>query len=163
MPNFYSLNIPKARIARVTLLFRGCNKISHLGTLITKWHFITPGPSLRNVTFRRILALAIDWFSAILITQLIPNSGDYGTRTNSLFTLVIFSAQIITLVTLTGSSFGHRFLGLRVLSNKNQRNPNLFQSILRTFFIILVFPPLLTDKDGIGLHDRLAKTQIVRI
>ena len=158
-----TLNIPKSRIVGVTHLFRACNKISQLSKLLLMWHFLWRGPSLMKVTIRRILALAIDWFSAILITQLIPSSGDYGTRTNSLFTLLIFSFQIVILVTLTGSSFGHRFLGLKVLSKKNNQKPNLFQSILRTFLIVLAFPPLLVDKDGNGLHDRIAKTHIVRI
>jgi uncharacterized RDD family membrane protein YckC len=34
---------------------------------------------------------------------------------------------------------------------------------IRTFLIALVIPAVVTDKDGRGLHDRIAKTVVMRL
>jgi len=34
---------------------------------------------------------------------------------------------------------------------------------IRTFLIALVIPAVVTDKDGRGLHDRIAKTVVMRV
>jgi uncharacterized RDD family membrane protein YckC len=36
-------------------------------------------------------------------------------------------------------------------------------AILRTALVFLVVPPLLTDADGRGLHDRLCRTIVIRM
>ena len=61
------------------------------------------------------------------------------------------------------SSFGQRIFGLRVQDINTQQKPRLIQSLIRTLLIILVFPPLLSTASGRGLHDRIAKTQIISV
>ena len=113
--------------------------------------------------FKRILALIIDWIAAILVVQIIPDGPDYGTQSHALLTLLIFASQVFLFTWLTGSSFGQRIFGLRVQDINTQQKPRLIQSLIRTLLIILVFPPLLSTASGRGLHDRIAKTQIVQI
>jgi len=115
------------------------------------------------MTGKRILALIIDWASAILVVQVIPNAPEYGTQRNSLLTLIIFALEVILFTWLMGSSFGQRIVGLRVKDFNKDSNPSLFQSIFRTLLIVLIIPPLLADSDGRGLHDRLAKTKITNV
>jgi uncharacterized RDD family membrane protein YckC len=115
------------------------------------------------MTGKRILALIIDWASAILVVQVIPNAPEYGTQRNSLLTLIIFALEVILFTWLMGSSFGQRIVGLRVKDFVKDSNPSLLQSIFRTLLIVLIIPPLLADSDGRGLHDRLAKTKIINV
>jgi uncharacterized RDD family membrane protein YckC len=115
------------------------------------------------MTGKRILALIIDWASAILVVQVIPNAPEYGTQRNSLLTLIIFALEVILFTWLMGASFGQRIVGLRVKDFINDSNPSLLQSIFRTLLIVLIIPPLLADSDGRGLHDRLVKTKITNV
>lgn len=115
------------------------------------------------MTGKRILALIIDWASAILVVQVIPNAPEYGTQRNSLLTLIIFALEVMLFTWLMGASFGQRIVGLRVKDFINDSNPSLLQSIFRTLLIVLIIPPLLADSDGRGLHDRLAKTKITNV
>jgi len=115
------------------------------------------------MTGKRILALIIDWASAILVVQVIPNAPEYGTQRNSLLTLIVFALEVILFTWLMGASFGQRIVGLRVKDFINDSNPSLLQSIFRTLLIVLIIPPLLADSDGRGLHDRLAKTKITNV
>ena len=115
------------------------------------------------MTGKRILALIIDWASAILVVQVIPNAPEYGTQRNSLLTLIIFALEVILFTWLMGASFGQRIVGLRVKDFVKDSNPSLLQSIFRTLLIVLIIPPLLADSDGRGLHDRLVKTKITNV
>lgn len=109
---------------------------------------------------RRIVALAIDWGASILVAQVIPGVSEYGSRSNSLATLAIFTFEVVILTWLMGASFGQKLVGLRIISTDG-KNVKLIQAIVRTFFIILVFPPLLADKENRGLHDKIARTRLL--
>ena len=115
------------------------------------------------MTLKRILALIFDWGAAILVVQVIPNGPDYGTQSNSLLTLIVFATEVTLFTWMMGSSFGQRIVGLRVIDFYSDSNPTFVQSVFRTFLIVLLVPPLLADAEGRGLHDRLAKTKIIKI
>ena len=115
------------------------------------------------MTIKRILALIFDWVAAILVVQVIPNGPDYGTQSNSLLTLLIFAIEVALFTWMMGSSFGQRIVGIRVRDFSIDKNPTLFQSLIRTFLIVVLIPPLLADSEGRGLHDRLAKTKLIKI
>ena len=111
---------------------------------------------------RRVLALSIDWaiasFTAALVYPL--QSSALGP---SLFRLGVFVLEVALLTSLGGASAGQRVLGLRVLSWPD----NLFLRpgpiLLRTILIALVIPAVVTDKDCRGLHDRVAKSVVMRV
>jgi uncharacterized RDD family membrane protein YckC len=114
------------------------------------------------MTLRRIVALAIDWTASILVAQVIPGVSEYGSRSNSLVTLAVFTSEVVILTWLMGASFGQKLVGLRIISIDG-KNVKLIQAIVRTFFIVLVFPPLLADKENRGLHDKIARTKIIKL
>jgi uncharacterized RDD family membrane protein YckC len=114
------------------------------------------------MTLKRILALIFDWGAAILVVQVIPNGPDYGTQSNSLLTLIVFATEVTLFTWMMGSSFGQRIVGLRVIDFYSDSNPTLVQSLFRTLLIVLLIPPLLADSEGRGLHDRLAKTKLIK-
>ena len=115
------------------------------------------------MTLKRILALIFDWGAAILVVQVIPNGPDYGTQSNSLLTLIVFATEVTLFTWMMGSSFGQRIVGLRVIDFYSDSNPTFVQSVFRTFLIVVLVPPLLADAEGRGLHDRLAKSKIIKI
>ena len=111
---------------------------------------------------RRVLALSLDWaiasFTAALVYPL--QSSALGP---SLFRLGVFVLEVALLTSLGGASAGQRVMGLRVLSWPD----NLFLRpgpiLLRTMLIALVITAVVTDKDGRGLHDRAAKSVVMRV
>lgn len=110
---------------------------------------------------RRIVALMIDWVAAILVTHLafpdlVYGSGDFGA-----VTLGIFAAQVFVLTATTGASFGYRFTGIRLISISPVRVTYL-KVLVRTALLCLVFPALIWDRDGRGLHDKAVGTITMR-
>jgi uncharacterized RDD family membrane protein YckC len=106
----------------------------------------------------RLLAFVIDGIASDLValTFTRPPSAAYTTAV-----YVIFIVEIIVLTALTGASFGQWVVGLRV--HRLDGNPVGFRAaIIRTVLLALVVPVLLTDREGRGLHDRAAGTDIVR-
>ncbi|NCU82544.1 MAG: RDD family protein [Actinobacteria bacterium] len=111
---------------------------------------------------RRLLALSIDWAIASLSAGLV-----YPLQASalgpSLFRLGVFVLEVALLTSLGGASAGQRVMGIRVLSWPD----NLFLRpgpiLLRTILIALVIPAVVTDKDGRGLHDRAAKSVVMKV
>lgn len=109
-------------------------------------------------TWRRIIALFVDWNAARLVTLLLVDGVSPGTQ--SLITLGIFALEITLLTWLAQASFGQRLVGIRVVGLT--RRLGVVACALRTVLICLVFPPLVWDSDGRGLHDRAVDSVVVR-
>ncbi|MCW2911770.1 MAG: domain containing protein [Actinomycetia bacterium] len=102
---------------------------------------------------RRLLALLIDWLASTVVALVIFHSAGW--------TLVVFSAEVYLLTALTGFTLGKRLLGLRV-ARLDGRPVGFLWSLVRTILLITVIPPLVTDRDLRGLHDRAANTIVIR-
>ncbi|MFM8193205.1 MAG: RDD family protein [Actinomycetota bacterium] len=111
---------------------------------------------------RRFIAICIDWaiatFSAALIIPL--QSSSLGP---SLTRLGVFVLEVAVLTSLGGASAGQRIMKLRVLSFPDHLFVRPVPIFVRTFLIALVIPAVVTDRDGRGLHDRVAKTVVMRL
>jgi uncharacterized RDD family membrane protein YckC len=113
---------------------------------------------------RRLGAVVIDWLLCELIAVgLLGTSfgggGAAGSR-GTWWPLVVFAAENLLLVATTGSTVGHRLLGLQV----RRVGPGFYpvQVAVRTVLLCLFVPAVLTGSDGRGWHDRVAGTVIVR-
>ncbi|MFJ9003618.1 RDD family protein [Streptomyces canus] len=110
---------------------------------------------------RRLGALAVDWAMSVLIaSQLITKS--YGGPATSNWALLVFFVMGVLTVGTIGFTPGKRLFGLRVIALDTGR-VNPVRALLRTVLLCLALPALIWDRDGRGLHDRLAKTVEVRI
>jgi uncharacterized membrane protein required for colicin V production len=107
---------------------------------------------------RRVVALFIDWIAAMLISRALV--GTPGTTLESFATLGIFAVEVTILTWLWGSSFGQRIVGLRVVGRT--RRLGFVATLLRTVLICIVIPPVITDADGRGLHDRAVDSVVIR-
>ncbi|MGW3916547.1 RDD family protein [Streptomyces sp. NPDC005070] len=108
---------------------------------------------------RRLGALAVDWGLCLLIAYGLLTDG-YGQATGNWALLVFFVLGVLTVGTV-GFTPGKRLLGLRVVPEGGGRlNP--LRVVLRTALLCVAVPALIWDRDGRGLHDRLARTIEVR-
>jgi RDD family len=103
---------------------------------------------------RRVLALLIDWLLSMVIA--------YWLTHNQFWTIAVFAVETYILTALTGTTVGKRLAGIRVV--RLSGGPVGFGwALVRTVILLTVVPPLLTDRDLRGLHDRASDTVVVRI
>ncbi|MDQ0747952.1 putative RDD family membrane protein YckC [Streptomyces africanus] len=109
---------------------------------------------------RRLGALAVDWGLSLLIAYgLITQS--YNEAAQIWAPLIMFALMVLTVGTL-GFTPGKRLFGLRVVALDTGR-VSPWRAVLRTVLLFLAIPALIWDRDGRGLHDRLAGTVEVRL
>ncbi|MEU6401683.1 RDD family protein [Streptomyces sp. NPDC046985] len=109
---------------------------------------------------RRLGAVAVDWCLCMMIAYGLITHG-YGQATGNWALLIFFVLGVLTVGTL-GCTPGKRLLGLRVVAVRTGRVQPL-RALLRTALLCLALPALIWDRDGRGLHDRLAGTVEVRL
>ncbi|KUN28548.1 hypothetical protein AQJ23_06300 [Streptomyces antibioticus] len=110
---------------------------------------------------RRLGALAVDWGMSILIASQLITQGYKVPATSNWALLVFFAMSVLTVGTI-GFTPGKRLFGLRVVEvTTGQVKP--LRALLRSVLLCLAVPALIWDRDGRGLHDRLAGTVEVRI
>ncbi|MFG2130489.1 RDD family protein [Streptomyces sp. NPDC048751] len=109
---------------------------------------------------RRLGALAVDWGLCLLIAYgLITQS--YHDAAQVWAPIILFVLMVLTVGTI-GFTPGKRLFGLRVVA-LDTGTVNPLRALLRTVLLFLAIPPLIWDRDGRGLHDRLARTVEVRV
>src|ERR1700733_967184 len=103
---------------------------------------------------RRVAALFIDWLLSMLIA--------YWLTKSQFWTIAVFAVEVYILTALGGITVGKRLVGIRAV--RIGGGPIGFGwALVRTAILLTVVPPLLTDRDLRGLHDRAANTIVVRI
>ena len=112
------------------------------------------GPGSLAGQGRRLGALCVDWAIAYLITLALgwrPSTaaGQWGV-------VVIFAAEHLLLLSTLGYTIGKRLFGTRVGKLGGPLTP--LHVIARTLLLLLIIPAVIWDRDGRGMHDRLAGT-----
>jgi uncharacterized RDD family membrane protein YckC len=115
------------------------------------------GPRSVATIGRRLVALLIDWLLCTLIARAAIRSQDW-----QYWTLAIFAAQDYLLTALTGLTIGKRVAGIRVV-RLDGKLVGFGRGLVRTLLLLLVVPPLVTDRDMRGLQDRAANTVVIRL
>ncbi len=105
---------------------------------------------------RRLGALLIDWVLCLIIARAFLHGSSAP-----VLTLAIFAAEVYVLTALTGFTVGKRVLGIRV-ARLDGKPVGLFWALVRTLLLLTVIPPLVSDRDLRGLHDRAANTIVLR-
>lgn len=111
-------------------------------------------------------ALLIDWLTSYAIALgFFSGGGSLIERAPNarLPVLVIFFLQITILITLTGSSFGHRLMKMKVVRFSDGGPVGLPQVLLRTTLVCLVITAITFDDNGRGVHERLSNTKLINI
>ena len=103
---------------------------------------------------RRVLALFIDWLLCMLIAYWLTGS--------QFWTIAVFAVEVYVLTATTGFTVGKRLTGLRTIRTSGGLI-GFKWALVRTAILLTVVPPLLTDRDLRGLHDRAADTIVIRL
>ncbi|TQL50583.1 RDD family protein [Ornithinicoccus hortensis] len=124
---------------------------------------------------RRLAGVVIDWVLCLLIANAALGLG-FGEASGaaSFAPLAVFAVENLLLVSTLGTTIGHRIVGLQVLRVyaepvRAPDGPTLVAGVpgfarggIRTVLLCLAIPALIWDADGRGMHDRWARTVIVR-
>lgn len=102
----------------------------------------------------RLQAFAIDWAMCLPIALAFWHNPGWSTP--------VFALETLVLTTFLGASAGQFLRGLRVV-RLDGRPPGLLRSLLRTLLLLLLVPAVIWDRDGRGLHDKVAGTLLVRV
>lgn len=103
---------------------------------------------------RRVLALGIDWALALMVSRAFFDSDNTAT-------LTFFMLEQWLLVATIGNSFGHLIAGIKV-RKLDGSYVGIVPALIRIGLILLVIPAVIWDTDNRGLHDKAAKTVLVR-
>lgn len=117
------------------------------------------GPGSAAPVGRRFGALFLDWALCMLIAYGLFARDGQSVANYALGVLLVLN--ILTVGTV-GFTPGKRVFGLRVVSESRGRL-GLGWAVLRSALLCLAVPALVWDRDGRGLHDRLARAVQVRI
>lgn len=118
------------------------------------------GPGSVATFGRRFGALLVDWGLCVLIAYGLFTGG--GQQATSNRALIIFLVLSLLTVGTVGFTPGKRLFGLRVIAENGERL-GVGRVVVRSLLLCLAIPALVWDRDGRGLHDRLARAVQVRI
>ncbi len=118
------------------------------------------GPGAIAPLGRRFGALFIDWTLCMLIAYGLLARGDQQAAGN--WALGIFLVMSLLTVGTIGCTPGKRLLRIRVIAEDGGRL-GFGRVAVRTVLLVLAIPALVWDRDGRGLHDRLARAVQVRM
>jgi uncharacterized RDD family membrane protein YckC len=107
---------------------------------------------------RRLVALVIDWALCTLVASLFVDD----LRTNPWPQLGVFVLVNVFFLGLFGQTPGMAVLRIRCISIADGGAIGLLRGFVRAVLLALVIPALINDKDGRGLHDRAARSVVVR-
>jgi uncharacterized RDD family membrane protein YckC len=122
------------------------------------------GPGSIAPTGRRLGAFIVDAIAASLVAALFTASVAGHRGTDALpgsWSLIPLALDYLVGLPLAGRTLGMNLFGIRVIAVE-RANPSaritVMDAAVRTVLLMLLIPALVWDKDGRGLHDRLART-----
>jgi uncharacterized RDD family membrane protein YckC len=122
------------------------------------------GPGSLAPTGRRLGAFVVDCLAAALVAGLFTATRSHHSGAAALpgsWSLIPFALDYIIGLPLAGRTLGMNLFGLRVVRVDRRTRVTVLDAIVRTVFLGLLVPAVIWDKDGRGLHDRLARTSVV--
>lgn len=121
------------------------------------------GPGSLASLFSRMGALLIDWIICMALAWLITLQTDVLGHYSTLTWLLFLVWRTIS-VWLFAQSPGHAVMGIGVgRIDKPDERVGFVRALVRTFFTLFLFPPIIQDTDGRGMHDRATGTAVVRV
>jgi uncharacterized RDD family membrane protein YckC len=114
---------------------------------------------------RRMLGITIDWFAAYAVTLgFFAGDGSFLERSRNVggTVLLVLALEYIVLVALTGSSFGHRIVGLKVVRFSDGGPVTILQALIRTVLLVTIVAAITFDENGRAPNERLSNTVLVK-
>ena len=114
---------------------------------------------------RRMLGITIDWLAAYAITLgFFSGGGSLLERSRGAggTVLIVLALEYLILVSLGGSSFGHRIVGLKVVRFSDGGAVTPIQALIRTALMIIIITAITFDENGRGVNERLSNSVLVK-
>jgi uncharacterized RDD family membrane protein YckC len=114
---------------------------------------------------RRMLGITIDWFAAYAVTLgFFAGDGTFLERSRNVggTVLLVLTLEYLVLVALTGSSFGHRIVGLKVVRFSDGGPVTILQALIRAVLLVTVVAAITFDENGRAPNERLSNTVLVK-
>lgn len=114
---------------------------------------------------RRALGITIDWIACHAISLgFFAGGGSFADRVpGARFpVLLLLFAEYSILVALTGTSFGHRVVGLKVVRFSDGGPVTPLQALIRTALLLPIVTAITFDENGRGINERLSNTVLMR-
>jgi uncharacterized RDD family membrane protein YckC len=114
---------------------------------------------------RRMLGITIDWFAAYAVTLgFFAGDGTFLERSRNVggTVLLVLTLEYLILVALTGSSFGHRIVGLKVVRFSDGGPVTILQALIRTVLLVTIVAAITFDENGRAPNERLSNTVLVK-
>jgi uncharacterized RDD family membrane protein YckC len=112
-----------------------------------------------------MLGISIDWLAAYAITLgFFAGGGSFLERSRGVggTVLLVLTLEYLILVTLSGSSFGHRIVGLKVVRFSDGGAVTPLQALIRTVLMVTIVGAITFDENGRGINERLSNTVLVK-
>ena len=113
---------------------------------------------------RRLLGITLDWVAAYaLALGFFAGDGSFLERSRGIggTVLLIMAFEYLILVSLGGSSFGHRIVGLKVVRFSDGGAATPLQAMIRTVLMVIIITAITFDENGRGINERLSNTVLV--
>ena len=114
------------------------------------------GPGAVATFGRRMIAFVLDAVACGLVAGLWTAPDAPGP-----WSFVPLTILYVGAVAAAGQTLGMRLLGVRLVQ-LGRGNPSVPWAALRFVLLCLLIPALISDRDGRGLHDKAARTVVVR-
>lgn len=119
------------------------------------------GPGALSGLGRRTAALLIDWVMSMGISALVISVTGIG-QSMSTITLLVWFVLGVGAVTIFSFTPGQLIAGIQVARVDARARVGFVRAFVRTFFLLFVFPAVISDHDGRGMHDRATGTAMLR-
>ncbi|WP_420751169.1 RDD family protein [Rhodococcus sp. O3] len=120
------------------------------------------GPGSLATTGKRVLALMIDWFTAMGVAMLLVGENPLESSNLSAYTLIVWFVVGVLCVTLFSFTPGQYIAGLQVARVDAPKRVGIVRALSRQLLLVFIAPALVTDVDNRGLQDRATQTAVVR-
>jgi uncharacterized RDD family membrane protein YckC len=114
---------------------------------------------------QRMLGITIDWFAAYAVTLgFFAGDGTFLERSRNVggTVLLVLTLEYLVLVALTGSSFGHRIVGLKVVRFSDGGPVTILQALIRTVLLVTIVAAITFDENGRAPNERLSNTVLIK-
>lgn len=126
---------------------------------------MTQLPYSRVSQGRRLLGITLDWFACYAIALgFFAGSGSLADRIPNarIPTLVLLFIEYSFLIALSGASFGHRLVGLKVVRFSDRGPVTPKQALIRTALLLPLVTAVTFDENGRGINERFSNTVLIQ-
>lgn len=109
---------------------------------------------------RRVGGIAFDWFICLFLATIIERLWHFAGVSTT--TLLLFFVLGVVSVSLFARTPGQSIMRMGVARlDKPGTRVAFWQALVRTLLTVFIFPPVIVDADGRGMHDRATGTAVI--